>query len=140
MGNVQLPGKHDPVQARRILVVDDNVDGATMLAMMLSFYGHDTRSAFTGPEALEIAVGFHPEVIFLDIGLPGMDGYEVAQRIRADPQIKDAVLVAVTGWGSEADRRRSKDAGFDEHLTKPVELGALNKVLDRFNALRVRPA
>ena len=136
----ELPPKHEPVHGRRILVVDDNVDGATMLAMMLGLSGHDTRIAFSGPEALEIAVGFNPEVVLLDIGLPGMDGYEVARRIRADSQLKDAVLVAVTGWGSEADRQRSKKAGFDEHLTKPVEPGVLDKVLARFDALRLRPA
>jgi len=137
---VQALPQHKPAHGRRILVVDDNVDGATMLGMMLSFYGHDTRSAFSGPEALEVAAGFNPEVIFLDIGLPGMDGYEVARRIRADPQRKYVVLVAVTGWGSEADRLRSKNAGFDEHLTKPVEPRALEEVLARFSALRLRRA
>ena len=140
MDTVRSPGKHESVDGRRILVVDDNVDGATMLGMMLSLSGHDTRTAFTGPEALETATWFNPEVVFLDIGLPGMDGYEVAQRIRADPRLKDIVLVALTGWGSEDDRRRSKNAGFDEHLTKPVEPAAFDKVLTRFNALRLRPA
>ena len=137
---LKLPGKHESVHGRRILVVDDNVDGATMLAMMLSFSGHDTQCTFSGPKALEIAVEFNPDVIFLDIGLPGMDGYEVAQRIRANPQLKDIVLVALTGWGSEADRLRSKNAGFDEHLTKPVEPAAFDELLARFDALRLRPA
>ena len=140
MDTGQVLPQREPVHGRRILVVDDNVDGATMLAMMLGFYGHDTRTAFSGPEALEIAAGFHPEMVLLDIGLPGMDGYEVARRIRADPQLNGIVLVAVTGWGSEADRQRSKNAGFDEHLTKPVEPGALEEVLARFDALRLRSA
>jgi len=140
LDTLNLPSRHEAVHGRRILVVDDNVDGATMLAMMLSFSGHDTRSASNGPEALETALAFHPEVIFLDIGLPGMDGYEVAKRIRAHPQLKGILLIAVTGWGSEADRLRSKNAGFDEHLTKPVEPAAFDEVLARFNTLHRAPS
>jgi signal transduction histidine kinase len=134
------PRKHESVQGRRILVVDDNVDGATTLAMMLSLSGHETQTAFNAAQALETSIWFEPEVVFLDIGLPGMNGYEVARRIRADPQLKDIVLVALTGWGSEADQLRSKNAGFDEHLTKPVEPEAVDKVLAGFDALRLRAA
>jgi PAS domain S-box-containing protein len=125
-----------PLQLRRVLVVDDNVDGAETLAEMLAFSGHDTRSAFSGSEALDSAAGFDPEVLFVDIGLPDMTGYEVARRLRADPRHANVLLVAVTGWGSEEDRRRSKDAGFDAHLTKPVEPAVFDDLLARFPALQ----
>ena len=127
---------HAPIQFRRILVVDDNVDGAETLAEMLAFSGHQTRSAFSGGEALDIAAEFNPEVFFVDIGLPDMTGYEVARRLRADPRHGNALLVAVTGWGSEDDRRRSKEAGFDAHLTKPVEPAVFDDLLARFAVLR----
>jgi PAS domain S-box-containing protein len=132
-----------PLQLRRVLVVDDNVDGAEMLAEMLAFSGHQTRSAFSGSEALDTAAEFDPEVLFVDIGLPDMTGYEVARRLRADPRHANALLVAVTGWGSEEDRRRSKDAGFDAHLTKPVEPAVFDDLLARSPALseeRIRAA
>jgi signal transduction histidine kinase len=140
INTLHSPGKPEAVQARRILVVDDNVDSATTLGMLLGLSGHDAHTAFSGAKALETLIWFDPEVVFLDIGLPGMNGYEVACRIRADPRLKDIVLVALTGWGSEADRQRSKDAGFDEHLTKPIEPGALNKVMAKIDALRLRAA
>ena len=117
---------------RRILVVDDNEDGADLLAMMLSLSGHQTRTAYSGLEALATARDFRPEVVFLDIGMPGMNGYEVARQVRASPELNQAMLVALTGWGSEEDRRRSRDAGFDIHLTKPVEPGAIDDVMARF--------
>ncbi len=120
---------------RRILVVDDNVDGAMMLAMMLELSGHDTRTAHTGEDALNLSADFNPEIIFLDIGLPGMSGYEVAQRLRATPTARKPLLVAVTGWGSEEDRRKSLEAGFDHHLTKPVEAVAFDALLSRFDRL-----
>jgi signal transduction histidine kinase len=116
---------------RRVLVVDDNTDGADLLAMMLELSGHQTRIAYSGLEALETAVDFRPEVIFLDIGLPGLNGYEVARRFRATPALSPMLLVALTGWGSEEDRRRSKEAGFDIHLTKPVEPAAIDDVMAR---------
>jgi signal transduction histidine kinase len=126
-----LPSEFDTANGKRILVVDDNVDGASALALMLSFSGHETQIAFNGPDALKTALQFNPEVVFLDIGLPGMNGYEVAKRFRADPNLKSALLVAMTGWGTEEDRLQSKKAGFDEHLTKPVEGAAFNEVLAR---------
>jgi len=107
--------------SRRILVVDDNQDGAEMLATMLDLTGHQTRTAHSGQHALAAAREFAPDVVFLDIGMPGMDGYEVARRLRAEPSLDRAVLVALTGWGSAEDRRRTKEAGFDYHLTKPVD-------------------
>lgn len=116
--------------ARRLLVVDDNVDAATTLEVLLRSLGHDTRVAHDGLRALEIAREFRPEVILLDIGMPGMDGYEVARRLRAMSQGQTFRIVAITGWGQEAYRNRSREAGFDVHLVKPVDLGVLARVLD----------
>lgn len=109
-----------PRPVRRILVVDDNTDAAEMLAALLAFDGHDVRTAANGPDALDVVREFSPEIAFLDIGLPGMSGFELARRLRAVPGLADATLVAVTGWGRKEDRRESKNAGLDHHLTKPV--------------------
>ena len=109
------------LQSRRVLVVDDNTDAAEMLATLLTIDGHDVRTAASGPAALEILKDFDPQVAFLDIGLPGMSGYELARRIRADARLEGITLVAVTGWGQDEDRRQSKEAGLDYHLTKPVD-------------------
>jgi len=113
----------------RILVVDDNTDAAQTLAMLLELSGHEARTAGSGPVALETARAFVPEVVFLDLGMPGMDGFEVARRLRADPSTAGAVLVALTGWGSEDAKRQSRDAGFDGHLTKPAGPAAIENVL-----------
>ena len=101
--------------------------------------GSVTAESHTGPDALAAARAFAPNVAFLDIGLPGMDGYEVARRLRADPVTADIVLAALTGWGREDDKRRSRDVGFDFHLTKPVDQDAINQVLAQFSALDRRP-
>lgn len=114
----------------RILVVDDNIDGADSLAILLRLGGHEVSLAHDGPAALEVAQAFRPEVVLLDIGLPVMDGYEVAKRLRNRDATRNAVLVAVTGYGRDEDRTRSRDAGFDHHLIKPVSLDALNGILD----------
>jgi len=103
-----------------VLVVDDNPDAADSLAMLLQALGNDVRVAYDGEEALDKALQFSPEIVLLDIGLPKMHGYDVARRIR-DAQGRDVMLVAVTGWGQEDDRRRSREAGFDYHFTKPVD-------------------
>jgi len=118
-------------EPRRILVVDDNVDAAESLSMLLEALGHDIRMAHTGPAALEAALDFGPDLVLLDIGLPGWSGYEVARRFRADDKLASAMLVAVTGWGSEEDQRRASEAGFDVHLTKPIEMSAIERVLAR---------
>ena len=125
---------------RRVLVVDDNVDGAQSLARVLQICGHDTRTAHDGPEALDAARLFQPEVVLLDIGLPGMNGYEVAKRLRADPALSGALVVALTGWGSEDDKRQSKEAGFDFHLTKPVEVSAIANILAIGSGARIGTA
>jgi PAS domain S-box-containing protein len=116
--------------SRRVLVVDDSVDAAKTLAMLLRSWGHEVRIAHNGPDALQRAVGFQPHLILLDIGLPDMDGYEVARLIRQNDHLKGVHLVAVTGYGQDSDRQQSKDAGFDNHLLKPVEPADLRKLLD----------
>jgi PAS domain S-box-containing protein len=113
----------------RILVVDDNKDTADSLGMLLQLKGNDIRTAHDGLEAVEIAEAFHPELVLLDIGLPKLNGYEVARRIRQQPWGRDVILVALTGWGQDEDRRRSQEAGFNFHIVKPVELAALEKLL-----------
>ena len=115
--------------ARRILIVDDNADNANSLAMMMRFLGHETALAYDGVEALETAETFHPDVILLDIGLPKLSGHDVARSIRARPWGKSVMLVALTGWGQDHDRRRSQEAGFDHHMVKPVEFEALRQIM-----------
>jgi PAS domain S-box-containing protein len=114
---------------RRILVVDDNVDAAESLALLLRLQGQVVRVAHDGPSALATAQAFQPEMVFLDIGMPGMDGYEVARQLRQQPGLEHTTLVALTGWGQEEDRRRSREAGFDKHLIKPVEPDLLRRAL-----------
>jgi CheY-like chemotaxis protein len=116
---------------RRILLVDDNADAAESLGKLLELTGHEVRIAHDGPAALEAARTFRPEVALLDIGLPGMDGYEVARRLREQPATQRTLLVALTGWGQAEDRRRSREAGFDHHLTKPADPEALQELLGR---------
>ena len=116
-------------QPCKVLIVDDNEDTVTSMSMMLRILGHDTHVAREGPEALEVASSFLPHVVLLDIALPKMNGYEVARRIRQQSWGKDMKLVALTGWGQEDDIRRSLEAGFDHHLTKPVEPDALADLL-----------
>jgi PAS domain S-box-containing protein len=131
-GPVREPGgpSAEPIdRPRRVLVVDDNVDAANSIAKILSLFGHTVRCAHDGPEALSAANDFEPEVIVLDIGLPGMDGYEVARRLRASDKFRRTALIALTGYGQEDDRALSREAGFDQHLTKPVDPDLLNKVL-----------
>jgi signal transduction histidine kinase/CheY-like chemotaxis protein len=113
----------------RILVVDDNADAADSLAILLELGGSDVQVAHDGLAALAIAETLRPDIIFLDIGMPQMDGYEVARRIRSTTSLDGVLLVALTGWGQEDDRRRSAEAGFDVHLVKPVEPTALETVL-----------
>jgi len=114
---------------RRILIVDDNIDGADSLAMLLQLGGHETHKAHDGVEAIETAERVRPDAVLLDIGLPKMNGYEACRRIREQPWGKDLLLVALTGWGMEEDRHRSKEAGFSTHMVKPVDYDALTKLL-----------
>ena len=114
---------------RRILIVDDDEDSTRSMAILQRRRGHETRTAFTGPDAVAAAVEFLPEVVLLDIGLPGMDGYEVARRLRAMPALAGIFLVAMSGYGSDEDRAQAKLAGFDEHLVKPVDHDLLREWL-----------
>jgi CheY-like chemotaxis protein len=114
---------------RRILIIDDNADAAESLAMLLRLMGHTTRVAHSGKTGLEAARGYAPEIVFLDIGMPEMNGYEVARRLAAEQRERPATLVAITGWASDEDRQQSRAAGFDFHLTKPVETEAVERLL-----------
>jgi CheY-like chemotaxis protein len=115
--------------ALRVLVVDDNVDTVTTLALLVEQSGHDVRTAYDGPSVLEAALDYRPNVVLLDIGLPGLSGFEVAKQLRRQPTLQNVVLVAMTGYGQESDRQRSKEAGFDHHLVKPGGFGAVLEVL-----------
>ncbi|HTM00190.1 MAG TPA: ATP-binding protein [Candidatus Omnitrophota bacterium] len=121
----------------RIMVVDDNADAADSLGRLLALDGYDVRVANGGMEALHDAEAFRPEVILLDIGLPMMNGYDVARRLRKEPWGAEIRLVALTGWGQDEDRRRSKEAGFDEHVVKPIDPASLRVLLRRVRATRV---
>jgi CheY-like chemotaxis protein len=122
-------GPEDALPPRRVLVVDDNRDAADSLGMLLEVLGAEVRVARDGAEALEAYSAYDPAVVLLDIGMPGMDGYEVARRIRAQHPGPRPTIVALTGWGQENDRREARDAGFDQHLVKPAEIGALKELL-----------
>ncbi len=118
-----------PDRLARILVVDDNIDTARGMARLLKLIGHTVATAHSGPEAIEAARQHHPEVVLLDIGLPGMSGYEVATQLRREPSCQGTIIIAVSGYGQEDDRRRSREAGFDHHLIKPLDHDALLALL-----------
>jgi CheY-like chemotaxis protein len=117
------------IARRRILVVDDNIDAAMSLSQLLELDGHESQAVFGAMEALERVASFRPDVVLLDIGLPQMNGYEVARRLRQLESGKRLKLVALTGYGQSEDRQKALAAGFDEHLAKPVDLAALERVL-----------
>jgi CheY-like chemotaxis protein len=114
---------------RRVLVVDDHRDAARILSLLLDTLGHEVRTASSGEQALDEAAQFEPDVIFLDIGLPRLNGYDVARQLRARPGSKRPTLVALTGWGHEDDRKQAMAAGFDHHLVKPVNVSTLRDLL-----------
>jgi PAS domain S-box-containing protein len=118
-------------ERRRIIVVDDNVDSAEMMRTLLEAEGHDVHVAYDGPSALAKIVEVRPEIGLLDIGLPGMSGYELAEAVRIDPSIAHIYLIAVTGWGQDGDRQRARASGFDEHLTKPADLEVIRTIIAR---------
>jgi PAS domain S-box-containing protein len=138
---VLIPGVHDSIVAlpverstsrmtrHRLLIVDDNRDAAVSLAILLRLKGHDVQIAHDGPTALDLAVSYQPEAVFLDLGMPGMDGFEVATRVRQIPGMEHAILAALTGWGQQEDRRRTATAGFNHHFVKPAESQELDSLL-----------
>jgi PAS domain S-box-containing protein len=129
-----------PAQRQRILVVDDNKDAAMTLGMLLKMLGQEICTAHDGAGALAAIESHRPSLVLLDLGMPGMSGFEVAQRVRAVPQFAHVALVALTGWGQEEDRQRTRAAGFDDHLVKPVDLAALSALLARMDSRSCEPA
>jgi CheY-like chemotaxis protein len=138
-GNAVVP---DPVPAlppsiagnRRVLVVDDNRDGADMLQQLLEADGFTVEAAYNGVDALEAAEARMPDIIVMDIGMPGMDGYEAVRRMRELPDGKDALIIAVTGWGQDSAKQQAREAGFDHHLVKPVRFDEIREFLERKRA------
>jgi CheY-like chemotaxis protein len=118
-----------PASSLRVLVVDDNRDSAATLGMLLRVMGNEVRTAHDGLEAVGVADEFRPDVAVLDIGLPRLNGYDVARRIRQQPWGRGMILIAVTGWGQDSDREQSREAGFDHHLVKPVDPAAVMKLV-----------
>jgi CheY-like chemotaxis protein/two-component sensor histidine kinase len=126
--------KRPAVAPMTILVVDDNYDAAESMRMLLQEVGVEVRVAYDGPQALATFDACRPRMVLLDIGMPGMDGYEVARRLRASPHAPRASLVALTGWGQDEDRKRVREAGFDHHLVKPADLGTLQSLITSIQA------
>jgi len=120
----------------RVLVVDDNVDSAKTMGWMMEMFGNQVHLAYTGPEALKEAQDFKPQLVLMDIGLPGINGYEVCQTMRRMPELEDAVIVAQTGWGEREHKEMSKEAGFDHYLVKPVDMNALKKLVDTIRSVQ----
>jgi PAS domain S-box-containing protein len=136
VGRFEVPAVTDasvvparPARGRRVLVVDDNQDAAELLSVAVEMLGHEVRTAHDGVEAIEVARAFRPAIVLMDLGMPRMNGYEAARRIRETPWGKPIVLVALTGWGQEADKRKTREAGFDHHLVKPAEPATLEAIL-----------
>jgi CheY-like chemotaxis protein len=114
---------------RRVLVVDDNRDAAASLTLILKLMGHEVRTVHDGEAAVAVAEEYRPRLVLMDLGMPKVDGYEAARRMRAQPWGAELFLVALTGWGAEDDRRRTQDAGFDSHLVKPVDIDTLKRLI-----------
>ena len=129
-----------PIKARTVLVADDNRDGAEIMGLLLEQSGFKVLLAHSGPEAVEIAAEQRPSIAVLDIGMPGISGYDVARRLRKEPWGTGMLLIAVTGWGQDDDKRKALDAGFDYHLTKPIDPDALEKLMNDFGTRAETPA
>jgi CheY-like chemotaxis protein len=125
----QPPAASTEADPRRILIADDNEDAANSLAELLRLRGHHVRTARDGEEAVQLVREFAPDIVILDLGMPNVDGFEAARRIRASEQGRRATMVALSGWGQEADRVRTQAAGFDHHLTKPADVATLEEIL-----------
>lgn len=120
----------NPSSSRRVLVADDNADAATSLAMLIELLGHEVKAVHDGLQAVAAAQTFVPEFIFMDIGMPNLDGIEATRRIRALDLPLQPVVVALTGWGQDSDRARSRAAGIDHHLVKPIDLDAIRELIE----------
>jgi len=123
-----VAGQNDR-QAMRVLVVDDNRPSAQTLAWVMELNGYEVRACFDGQSAVETARAFHPDVVLLDLGMPKMDGYEVCRRLRQDETLADTLVIAQTGWGGDAERRRTAAVGFNHHMTKPVDFNVLLQLI-----------
>lgn len=119
-----------PAARRKVLIVDDNADAALTLSMCLSAYGHETAVAYGGVQGIELAQAFEPEVIFLDLGMPQMDGYQVAAALRQMPQLAHVFIAALTGWNDKKTREQVASSGFDKHLTKPAKVEVVLDLLE----------
>ncbi|WP_068412438.1 response regulator [Planctomyces sp. SH-PL62] len=115
----------------KVLIVDDNVDAANMFAMLIQFEGHDVRTAFNGTDAIESVRTFIPDAVFLDISLPDINGYRVAEQLRQIPELGRSMLVAMTGFSNDGDLDRSRQAGFDHHVVKPADYEHVKQLLDQ---------
>jgi len=115
---------------RRVLIVDDNHDSADSLAAVLRALDHDVRTLYEGAAVIAVAEEFQPQIVLLDIGLPGMNGYEVARQLRKSAKLRSAILVALTGYGRDEDREQAREAGFDHHLMKPLEPEVLERIIE----------
>jgi CheY-like chemotaxis protein len=139
----QVAAPHEGQTAKstghRLLVVDDNRDAALSLAMLLRLQGHEVQAAHDGRTALELATTFRPDVIFLDLGMPGMDGFEVARQVRKLPGLEKTILAALTGWGQNEDRRKTAEAGFNYHLVKPPEMKTIASLLADLKRSSIEP-
>jgi CheY-like chemotaxis protein len=135
-GRVATPARSERLY--RVLIVDDDIDAAASMSLLLTLGGHTTARAHDGIAALKAAVEFKPDIVLLDLGLPGADGYEVARAIRRQPELGNPLLVALTGWNAPEDRSRANQAGFDEHLTKPVDISVIELMFRNLPERRVR--
>ena len=124
------PVDQQPIR-RRVLIVDDNLDAGESLAILMKMAGHEVRMAFDGLEAVKAAETFQPHVVFLDLALPKLSGTDAARRIRQQPWGKNMMLIALSGWGLDEDRRKSRELGFDDHLVKPAKLEDLTRIIDK---------
>ncbi len=125
---IPTAGQNDR-HVKRVLVVDDNRPSAQSLAWVMEANGYEVKACFDGPSAVEMAHAFHPDVVLLDLGMPVMDGYEVCRRLREDETLAHMLVIAQTGWGGDAERRRTAEVGFNNHLTKPVDFTTLFKII-----------
>ena len=135
---VPAPTEPEAAAPRRVLVVDDNVDAADMLAILLEGRGHEVRTAYDGVSAIRAHAAFRPDVVLLDLGLPDMDGVDVCREIRGSTEGGAPLVVAVSGWGMEEDKRRTAEAGFDAHLTKPARIEQVTSLVEGAGATPAR--